>query len=109
MARVPIELLGWRIWYTGGVLFSSRERNPNWRDLPPIGVLGVRLYFNDGSIRGHSGYTRYYKAGDMFDSSDRPLGEIRRRYPGAVILIGKQDPDEEWGEIELRFDDFSEW
>lgn len=86
-------MTGWRAYYADGARYSSRESRPE--DLPRDGVLGIVKYLDKRTQAGKpyrailSGDDHYfYWQGEWFSNSD-PVDEIRRRYPGALLLRGR--------------------
>lgn len=95
------KVVGWRVWYEGGVYDSGKT---HWEDLPRDGVQFVMLYHADGTRRVMSGNDWYWRWQSDFGivyahDDERPSEE---RYPGASALRGKWTSDENLKRIETE-------
>lgn len=91
-----MAIVGWRVWYTEGRVFDSR--NCQWQDLPDDGVLILYLYYDewsgDGNVRHRQKFLGddwyFHEPGtDLFGSNNDSLEENRERYPDAIFKRGK--------------------
>lgn len=86
-------ILGWQIWYVGGLIYRSSEYS--WAELPNDGVLALSLCEStcapDGKYTRQllSGYDYYFLAGDIFGANNDAPEITAQRYRGAVIKRGK--------------------
>ena len=96
----------WRAYYTEGCRFDSDGYR--WRDLPDDGVLGIKLWLDDGQqcIYGFDWYFHIPDTG-LFAGNDDAPDEILARYPGAILKRGQWIPSDEWRQIkrEMQRDD----
>lgn len=111
MAPTPKTVIGWKVWYKDGIILSSKERNPDWSDLPDDGVLGVRVYYSDGTSRGMSGNDYYYMdlGSDTFTNTDRLPDDIIIGHPDAKIIRGMCVPEDEWRQAMHEIVKYDEW
>ncbi len=97
-----MKVIDWHVFYDDGKEFTSARTD--WDSLPRDGVQAVVLYFDEVTKAGApyrrimSGHDFYFRAdgsrGYIFADSDDPAGEIKKRYPGALILRGKWADEE---------------
>ena len=92
-----MTVIGWRCWYCDGSTYSGRTLE-DCAVVPNDGVLVRMIYSENGGKEIQHG-TRYYYAaphvsgGVVYDNDNDEPDEIRRRYPGAVVMRGKRAPD----------------
>jgi hypothetical protein len=94
-----VRVTGWKVWYDYGGVFSSK--GSSWETLPRDGVQFVQLYFDKRGERSKLPYRRRFAGDDFYwhipgteiwgscTYAEMAKEEIRRRYPGAVILRGR--------------------
>lgn len=90
-------VIGWRAWYDGRLVFDSKTTA--WEDLPADGVVSIVLYEDSMTPAGHptrqvmEGSSFYFRAPGAHDfiygHNEGPAADIQRRYPGAIVVLGK--------------------
>lgn len=76
-----------RVWYPDAVY-----DNPDWSELPELGLQVVMLYFADGTRRIMQGDDYFFRCGDTYGhTSNRADLE---KYPGAAVVRGMWLPDD---------------
>lgn len=97
----------WRAYYTDNRQFDSDEYD--WSDLPDDGVLGVKLWFEDGHQCVY-GFDWYFHVPDtnLFAGNNDTLHEIRDRYGDVILKRGKWIPSDDWRRVkkEIQRDDY---
>jgi hypothetical protein len=84
--REDREIVRVKVWYTDAVY-----ENPDWSELPAVGVQAVKLWYADGDSRIMNGDSYYFTApgpnGVIYGSTSLP--EDLKKYPGRVVVKGK--------------------
>lgn len=97
-----MAVLGWRVFYPGGVTRNSSDTLP--KELPD-GILGIVEYlpFDSPKRYFHTGYDWYFfwdgPRGLVIGGNSDRLEENKRRYPGAVFLRGRWTTHEHMREV----------
>lgn len=103
-----MKVIGWRAYRIGGEVFNSRVST--WQSIPHDGWAIFMLFLDkvNESNQKHlkrlmQGDDHYFKAGEVYGSSSgSTIEEILKRYPSAIVKLGKWTTDQEIAEINER-------
>jgi hypothetical protein len=102
----PKHAVRWRAWYVGGAVYDSEATA--WVALPPVGVLGVKVWFADGGARLCSGDTWYWllvtPEGWTIAHSSEPIEELRAVYGDQPFKRGQWTLEEEMHRVNAEMD-----
>jgi hypothetical protein len=104
MADHPKRVVGWRLWTDDGASWSS-DRHA-FAALPRDGVLGMAVYFADGTRRIATGVDYYFRAAGregVIMGSDQQL-PTPDRYDELVVLRGRWTDDITMSRVEVALD-----
>jgi len=106
------KVTGWRAWYAGGKVYDSKA-TAAWGDLPKVGMIGVCVYYADGTSFRVDGSCLYFCqpvgddciiGGTGFNVGptqvDAEAAAIVSKYPGAVVIEGSYTTAEEMARME---------
>ena len=96
MTLEPRTVLGIDVWYDD--MKYRITTSEAWAALPEDGIVEVLVHYSDGRKNTFGGHDFYFYAphveGPIYGStSNTTRKEIKRRYPGAVVKLGKWVPE----------------
>lgn len=107
-----MKVVGWKIWYTGGRIFTNKDGK--FCAAPKDDVLMMMVYYEkkDGMGRptriAHSGSDWYFSDGRIFGSNNDSLEENNRRYPNSCFKKGKWSTSEEMDRVnKIAIEDYA--
>ena len=107
-----MKVMGWDIRYdlVDSSQITSEGRGLSWLGLPDDKVQAIMLYNDEMTVQNvryrtiYQGYDHYFQApsangGTIYGANNDPVEDIKRRYPGAIILRGSWADDDEYKAI----------
>lgn len=103
MATSQSRITGWRAYFTGGVILTSKTVS-KWTDLPQDGLLGLVVYFSDNKKRRFTGGDYFYinTQDNKYGCDKGDLATLALKYPGSFLVRGSWTDDENMRYVEAR-------
>lgn len=104
-----MKVMGWDIRYDSvdHPKITAKGRCISWKGLPDDRVQAIMLYYDEMTVQGVryrtilQGWDHFFQApsangGTIYGANNDPIEDIKRRYPGAVVLRGSWADDDEY-------------